>query len=172
MNEGMNERKRSPCQHFSFMACPSRFNKRKDAFTPRYSNWHRRRHESILLFCFSLVPFNWGSARYETETPLQLITLKTWGSDSQIIPKAHNLSNVLKAAFLIYISLESLKTLHKSFNISDFLKGSALWKGRADTVTVLAYSSRSLVGTSTFQNRLRKKKINWFLWVKQHTAFV
>lgn len=39
MIEGMNGRKRSPCQHFSFMTCPSRFNKRKDAFTPKYSNW-------------------------------------------------------------------------------------------------------------------------------------
>lgn len=72
----MNERKRSHCQHFSFMTCPSRFNKRKDAFTPKYSNWYRR-HESILLFCFSPVSFICGSARYESETTLQLIALTT-----------------------------------------------------------------------------------------------
>lgn len=113
-DEGMNGRKRWPCQHFSFVICPSRFNKRKDAFTPKYSSWYRGRHESILLFCFSPAQFICNSARYETETTLQLIFLTTRASDSQIIPKAHNFSNVLKAAFLTCISLESLKTLRKS----------------------------------------------------------
>lgn len=53
MIEGMNGRKKLPSHHFSFMTCLSSFNKQKDAFTPKYSNWYRRQHESIVLFCFS-----------------------------------------------------------------------------------------------------------------------